>query len=78
MGIGVPMSAAGIGITAWGATFNSVTELNAFAGYIFLGVTLGIVGVTLWAPGAASFVKSSNDIKEFSKPEPTPPTARGF
>ena len=36
-------------------------------------LTFAVVGVTLWAPGAASFVKSSNDIKELSKPEPMPP-----
>jgi hypothetical protein len=49
-------------------------------GWGFLGGTLFVVGVTLWAPGAASFVKSSHDIKELSEPmpQPQPPTARGF
>lgn len=75
MAIGVPMSVSGIGVTAWGST---LTNINAEIGYVFLGLTLGVVGVTLWAPGAASFVRSSNDIRELSKPEPTPPPARGF
>lgn len=80
MCIGVPLSAVGIGVIGYGATFSSSTTsgLNQEIGYIFLGVTFGVVGVTLWAPGAASFVKSSNDIKELSKPDPVPPAPRGF
>jgi tetratricopeptide (TPR) repeat protein len=42
------------------------------------GITAFVVGVTLWAPGASSFVHASHDIKELSRPEPLPPTARGF
>ncbi len=77
MAIGVPMSVAGIGVFSWALTdvsLDTATEI----GWGFLGVTLGVVGVTLWAPGAASFVRSSRDVKEWSRPEPLPPTARGF
>jgi hypothetical protein len=77
MAIGVPMSVAGIAVSAWAftdATIDTATEI----GWGFVGITLGVVGVTLWAPGAASFVKSSHDVKEWSKPEPMPPGPRGF
>jgi tetratricopeptide (TPR) repeat protein len=77
LAIGAPMSAAGIGVLAWSVTDTTLT-LGAEYGWAFVGATFFIVGVTLWAPGAASFVKSSNDIKELSKPEPVPPGARGF
>ncbi|MDB4970985.1 MAG: hypothetical protein JWN44_6674 [Myxococcales bacterium] len=89
MGIGVPMSVAGIILAAWAAAPNVQLDFAPEVGYIFLGVTLGVVGVTLWAPGAASFVRSSNDLKNLNKPDPpplapppamraAPPTARGF
>ncbi|HEX6837667.1 MAG TPA: tetratricopeptide repeat protein [Polyangia bacterium] len=82
MAIGVPMTIAGIGVLAWAVAPDTVLSLAEEWGYGFLGFTFGVVGVTLWAPGAASFVKSSHDIKEWSRPEPTPqplpPPARGF
>lgn len=84
MAIGVPMSVAGIGVLAWAVAPSVNLSLGEEWGYGFVGFTLGVVGVTLWAPGAASFVKSSHDIKEWSalppdpKPQPLPPTARGF
>ncbi len=90
MAIGVPMAVAGIAVSAWAFTAFPNDSLSE-GGYGFLGLTLGVVGVTLWAPGAASFVKSSRDVKEWSQPDappppqalpPTayamPPTARGF
>jgi hypothetical protein len=90
MAIGVPMSVAGIVVTAWAFT-DFPNDVDSEAGYGFVGLTLGVVGVTLWAPGAASFVKSSHDVKEWSQPDapplpqalpPTayamPPSARGF
>ncbi|HEX9104903.1 MAG TPA: tetratricopeptide repeat protein [Polyangia bacterium] len=83
MAIGVPMSVVGISVLAWAVAPNTALSLGEEWGYGFIGFTLGVVGVTLWAPGAASFVKSSHDIKEWSRPEPTtpqplPPPARGF
>jgi len=82
MAIGVPMSIAGIAVLAWAVAPSVNLTLAEEWGYGFLGFTFGVVGVTLWAPGAASFVKSSRDIKEYSRPEPTPqplpPPARGF
>jgi tetratricopeptide (TPR) repeat protein len=82
MAIGVPMSVAGIAVFAWAVAPSVNLSYLEEVGYAFVGATFGVVGVTLWAPGAASFVKSSNDIKELSKPEPVPqpmpPTARGF
>ena len=85
MAIGVPMTIVGVGVLAWAVAPSTPLSLGEEWGYGFLGFTFGVVGVTLWAPGAASFVKSSHDIKELSKPEPLPPqpqpmppTARGF
>jgi tetratricopeptide (TPR) repeat protein len=78
MAIGVPMSVAGIAVLAWAVAPAVNLSLAEEWGYGFLGLTFGVVGVTLWAQGAASFVKSSNDIKELSKPDPTPPGPRGF
>jgi hypothetical protein len=86
MAIGVPLTVAGIGVLAW-AVSDSTLSLGEEWGYGFVGFTFAAVGVTLWAPGAASFVKSSHDIKEWSsKPDPTPqplpptatPSGRGF
>jgi hypothetical protein len=78
MAIGVPMSAVGIALLAWAVAPSVNLTLVEEWGYGVLGFTFGVVGVTLWAPGAASFVKSSHDIKELSKPEPMPPGPRGF
>jgi len=82
MAIGVPMTIAGVSVLAWAVAPSVNLSFGEEWGYGFLGFTFAVVGVTLWAPGAASFVKSSRDIKELSKPEPTPqpmpPTARGF
>jgi len=77
MSIGVPMCLAGIGVMAWSFD-NGPGDEASDIGYGFMGVTLAVVGVTLWAPGAASFVKSSRDLREWSKPEPLPPGPRGF
>lgn len=86
MAIGVPMTVVGVAVLAWAVT-DSTLSLGEEWGYGFVGFTFGVVGVTLWAPGAASFVKSSRDIKEWSsKPDPTPqplppaatPSGRGF
>jgi tetratricopeptide (TPR) repeat protein len=81
MAIGAPMSAAGIGVFSW-ALADLTLDTTSEAGWGFVGATLFVVGVTLWAPGAASFVKSSHDIKELSqdlaKPQPIPPGPRGF
>jgi tetratricopeptide (TPR) repeat protein len=84
MGIGVPMSVVGIVVLGWSLADTNLSTGEEI-GYAYLGASLGIVGITLWAPGAASYVKSSRDIKELSKPEaplptqqPVPPGARGF
>ena len=77
MAVGVPMSAVGIGLGAYGYSGGSTDSATNIA-YAFVGTTLFVVGVTLWAPGAASFVRSSHDVRELSKPEPLPPTTRGF
>jgi tetratricopeptide repeat protein len=83
MAIGVPMSVAGIALGAWAAAPDVRLTFPEEIGYIFLGITFGVVGVTLWAPGAASFVKSSGDLKRInSEPAPVttvlPATTRGF
>jgi hypothetical protein len=82
MSIGLPLTVAGIGVVGWAASDPNVTTE---ATGIFLGGSAFIVGVTLWAPGAASFVRSNRDVATLSKPDPLagqpqplPPSARGF
>jgi hypothetical protein len=81
MSIGLPLTVAGIGVVGWAATRSDATAEGTG---IFLGGTAFIVGVTLWAPGAASFVRSSRDIKNITnepppgQPQPLPPSSRGF
>jgi hypothetical protein len=80
MSIGVPLSLAGIGVTGWAAAQTDSAGTQGVG--IFLGGSAFVVGVTLWAPGAASFVRSSREIKELKKEEspqqPLPPSPRGF
>ena len=77
MAIGVPLSVAGIAVLSWALTDNALATTSVY-GWTFAGITFGVVGVTLWAPGAASFVRSSKDLREWSKPEPAPPGPHGF
>jgi tetratricopeptide (TPR) repeat protein len=77
MAIGVPLTITGIGVLGWAASDSTLTTGERW-GYGFLGVTFGVVGITLWAPGAASFVRSSHDIRDLQKPEPATPSPRGF
>jgi tetratricopeptide (TPR) repeat protein len=77
MAIGVPLTVAGIGVTSWAVTDSTISTPSEW-GWAFVGITAAVVGVTLWAPGAASFVKSSRDIRDLSRPEPLPPSPRGF
>lgn len=77
MAIGVPMCVVGITLLAYSPALYSSDTLGSFYGNLFAGVTLTIVGITLWAPGAGSYVKSSRDIRELSTPQPLPPTFNG-
>jgi hypothetical protein len=75
---GTVLNAIGIGLLGWGLIgVNGDNKNVASGGLDFLGGSLFLVGVTLWAPGAASFVKSSRDIaeaqKQLQQPAPTPP-----
>jgi hypothetical protein len=45
---------------------------------LFVGISAFIVGVTLWAPGAASFVKSDREVRELSAEPAFAPPPRGF
>jgi hypothetical protein len=65
------------GIVGIGIAFNS-TDVATQYGVGFLGFTGLVVGATLFGPGAASFVRSSREIRDLSRPEPVPPPARGF
>jgi hypothetical protein len=74
MAIGVPFTVVGITLCAYSPAFNDGLSLGLD---LWAGLTLGIVGTTLWAPGAASYVKSSRDIRELSTPQPLPPSFSG-
>ena len=77
MAIGVPMTVAGIITLGWAAGGDNIDTSTRY-GAGFAGFTLGVVGITLWAPGAASYVHASRDIRLWSRPEPVPPSPRGF
>ena len=78
--VGSVLTVVGIAITADGFTNGHDTCLLSSAGdsgncggnYVedFFGVSAALVGVTLWAPGAASYVKSARVIRELTPPEP--------
>jgi tetratricopeptide (TPR) repeat protein len=74
MAIGVPMTVVGITLCAYSPAFNDTVSL---ALDLWAGITLGVVGITLWAPGAGSYVKSSREIRELSTPQPLPPSFSG-
>jgi tetratricopeptide (TPR) repeat protein len=71
MAVGVPLTAVGITLCAYSPVF---TDSLSFGLDLWAGLTFSVVGITLWAPGAASYVKSSHDIRELSTPQPLPPT----
>ena len=75
--IGGALSLGGIIATGYYGGIDGLDSATRGVG-IWLGASAFIVGVTLWAPGASSFVHASRDIRELSQPEPMPPTARGF
>lgn len=64
LSIGLVLNVTGIGLLGWGLTtdqFGGPKEA-ANVGIDFAGISFIITGITLWAPGAASFVRSSKDI----------------
>lgn len=79
MAIGVPLAVAGITVCALLPGIDTTTSAGAIDWGVDLwaGVTLAVVGTTLWAPGAASFVKSSREMRELQKPDPLPPAFSG-
>lgn len=77
MAIGVPMTIAGVATLGWAGSADAV-DISTRWGAGFVGFTLGVVGITLWAPGAASYVHASRDITLLSRPQPVPPSPRGF
>jgi hypothetical protein len=78
MAAGLALDVIGVGFLAdglvnpHGCTIGTCT-LNYFEDWF--GITAMVVGVTLWAPGAASFVQSERLIRENSQPAPTAPKA---
>lgn len=67
LAVGLVLNVAGIGVVAWGVStpLSSGGEIGPVNYAVdWFGGTLMVVGITLWAPGAASFVKSSKDIVE--------------
>jgi hypothetical protein len=75
MAIGVPLTIAGIGLTADGGV-NVGSDPWARGFEIWGGATAVIIGITLWAPGASSFVQASHDLKDLGAQTTTSP--RGF
>jgi hypothetical protein len=77
MAVGVPLTVVGIALVADGAVRHRDTTVfgsDLADGFeIFAGASLGVVGITLWAPGAASYVKHDRLVRELSRPEPLPP-----
>ncbi len=64
LSIGLVLNVTGIGLLGWGLTtdqFGGPKEA-ANVGIDFAGISFIITGITLWAPGTASFVRSSKDI----------------
>jgi tetratricopeptide (TPR) repeat protein len=74
MAIGVPLTVVGIALCAYSPAFS---DGLSFGLDLWAGITFGVVGITLWAPGAGSYVKSSRDIRELSAPQPLPPVFSG-
>jgi hypothetical protein len=60
-------------VTSFGCT-NSVTS-GANIAEDFFGVTFGVVGITLWAPGAASYVGAMKQINELTRQQGAQPQA---
>ncbi len=75
--IGGALSLGGIIATGYYGGADGIDGTTRGVG-VWLGASAFIVGVTLWAPGASSFVHASRDIRDLSRPEPLAPTARGF
>lgn len=86
MSIGVALSVAGIAVVADGVGNPHTTNCTIGFGcsnsydatnYVedWFGATLFIVGVTLWAPGASSYVQSDRLVHDLSKPDPAAPAA---
>jgi tetratricopeptide (TPR) repeat protein len=67
IGIGVPLTALGIAAATYGFGFSTT---NAQYGWDFAGLTLGVVGITLWAPGAVSFVRWNRVISDLARSKP--------
>lgn len=61
LAVGLTLNVAGFGVLGYGLSFAEPGNLGP-ALIDFAGISLAIVGITLWAPGAASFVRSSKDI----------------
>lgn len=72
LAVGVTLNVVGFGVLGYGLSLPEPGNLGPVL-IDFAGVSLAIVGLTLWAPGAASFVRSSKDIalaqKELDKLE---------
>jgi hypothetical protein len=75
--IGGALSSSGVILTGY---YGGVGAIDGWTRGFALwgGITAFVVGVTLWAPGASSFVHANHDIRELSQPEPLPPTSHGF
>jgi hypothetical protein len=67
IGIGAPLTALGIAGATYGFGFSTTA---AQYGWDFVGLTFAIVGVTLWAPGAASYVRWNRVIHDLSRSNP--------
>ena len=78
LAVGLTLTGLGVIITGVGAGVphgRSYEDKNFWE--IFVGVSFTVVGITLWAPGASSYVRSSQRIQEFSSPVIGPPAPLG-
>jgi tetratricopeptide (TPR) repeat protein len=70
MAIGVPLAVGGIILASYAGTFNIDTQPASYGVTLWAGLTFVVVGTTLWAPGAFSYVRSNRTIRELSGPNP--------
>jgi hypothetical protein len=91
MATGLALTAVGMGLIIDGVfnphgcgAFDSTsscresTSSGANIAEDFFGVTFGVVGITLWAPGAASYVGAQKQIAELMKQEPAGTAPKAF
>jgi tetratricopeptide (TPR) repeat protein len=70
MAIGVPFTVGGIILSSYATEFDAVTQTPQYGVTLWAGLTLVVVGTTLWVPGAFSYVRHNKLIHELGGPNP--------